>query len=230
MAIDYLDNPYRNKEVFHDMINKVLELVSLEKNTHIPHEWYFIDVLMDEIKREHSLADCFVMYIAQYYPKYRWIKFDGDDYLGTVILECSFYRFQFYKKCELQETDENISFMPEAMMFGDIVTDFLIRYCGYSLIKSSNQNIIITARNDCKKRFEDLLCNGYSLQRRQRVVYTDLSSLDLTFFPKVKGFFKKRPVIPTHDSYLKIDEIIELDDGQYQKLLSYDKSIKLGEK
>ncbi len=219
MAINYLEDYKINKEVLHDMINKVLELVALEKNSNIPHEWYFIGVLMDEIKKNHKLAEHFVMYIAQYYPNYSWLTFDIDDCLGTVVLECSIHRFQFYKKFELQDISEDDSLMKEAMMFGDIVTDFLIRYCGYSLIKSSNQNIIITSKNDCQKRFAELLDNGYSLQRRQRVVYTDLSDLDLNLFPKIKGFFKKRPVIPTGESCYEIDELIEVSEGKYEKLL-----------
>ena len=219
---DYIDEHYCQKEVFHDMINKVLELVALNKNSHIAHEWYFIDVLIKEIENNNKLADIFTMYVLQYYPNYRWLDFKINDYLGTVILECSFQRFQFQQKCDLDTIDNRFCDLSQAMLFGEIVTDFLIRYCGYSLIKSSGQNIILTSRNDCTKRFEELLYQGYSLQRRRRVIYTDISKLnvDVNKHPGIKGVFYKLPVIPTKDIDLPIDEIIEVSNGNYERVLT----------
>lgn len=221
MAIDYVEEEYYGTEVFHDMINKVLELVALNKNSHIPHEWYFINVLIKEIEKNNKLAEEFVMYIAQYYPNYRWLDFRINDYVGNVILECGFQRFQFQQKCDLGIVDDIFSDLSQAMLFGEIVTDFLIRYCGYSLIKSSNQNVILTSRQDCEKRFEELLYQGYSLQRRERVIYTDVSKLnvDLNKYPAIKGIFYRLPVIPTKDIDYPIDEIIELPNGKYEKVL-----------
>ena len=104
------------------------------------------------------------------------------------------------------------------MLFGEIVTDFLIRCCGYSLIKSSNQNIILTSRQDCEKRFEDLLYQGYSLQRRERAVYTDISEMKVNpdEYPGIKGMFHRLRVLPIKETDYPIDEMIELPNGEYQ--------------
>lgn len=221
MAIDYVEKKYYGTEVFHDMINKVLELVALNKDSHIPHEWYFINVLIKEIEKNNKLAEEFVMYISQYYPNYRWTIFIANEYLENVIIECCFQQYQFKQKCDLGIVDDVFDDMKQAMLFGEIVTDFLIRYRGYSLIKSSNQNIILTSRQDCEKRFEELLYQGYSLQRRERVVYTDISKLnvDPNKYPGIKGMFHRLRVRPTKETDYPIDEIIELPNGQYERVL-----------
>ena len=218
MAIDYVEEEYYGTEVFHDMINKVLELVALNKNSHIQHEWYFINVLIKEIEKDNKLAEQFAMYVIQYYPNYRWVCFNPNNYPETVVLECGFHQFQFKQKCDLGFIGDVFDALPQAMLFGDIVTDFLIRNCGYSLIKSSGQNVILTARRDCKKRFEELLYQGYSLQRRQRAVYTDISKLnvDAKRYPHVKGMFYRLPILPIMEQDYPIDEIIEVSNGKYE--------------
>lgn len=225
MAIEYVEEKSCKNEVFHDMINKVLELVALNRNPNIPHEWYFINVLIKEIERNNKLAEIFVMYIAQYYPRYRWIDFRIDDYIGTVILECGFQQFQFKLKFDLDIENDKFIDLSQAMLFGDVVTDFLIRYCGYSLIKSSGQNIILTSRNDCEKRFEELLYQGYSLQRRERVIYTDISNMnvDTNKYLGIKGMFYRLPVIPIGSLDYPIDEIIEVESGRYERILQLKK-------
>lgn len=220
MAIDFIEEEYHSTEVFHDMINKVLELVALDKNSDIPHEWYFINVLIKEIERDNSLSENFAMYVAQYYKEYRWLNFNPKSYLESVILECGLQQFQFLQKCDLGEVDARFNDLSQAMAFGEIVTDFLIRYKNYSLIKSSGQKIIITSRSDCQKRFEELIYQDYCLQRKEKVVWTDISSLDvnLTFYPGVKGLFRRLPVLPTSSIDYPVDEIIEMPNGKYEKV------------
>ena len=94
---EYNGNRLRGKKVFHDMINKVLELVALNKDSHIPHEWYFINVLIKEIEKNNKLAEEFVMYISQYYPNYRWTIFIANEYLENVIIRVeSFKTYQIF--------------------------------------------------------------------------------------------------------------------------------------
>lgn len=214
--MEYLSEEYKNGEVFHDAINIVLG-----KKAKIPHEWYFINVLSKEILSNNELANIFVMYIAQYYSDYSWISFKTEDYLATVLLECEFYSFQFKKKCEFKLDDVSMEVYNRAMVFGEIVTDFLIRYYGYSLIKSSGERIIQTAHSDCNKRFFDLIRDGYSLQRRAKVGYIKLNEdiKKLNIFPGVEGYFYKLPVLPTKDNGYPIDELIESSDGGYRMIL-----------
>lgn len=95
------------------------------------------------------------------------------------------------------------------MLFGDIVTDFLIRYRNHSLIKCSGQKHIITAQSDCYKRFEQYLSEGYSLQRRAKVGYIKTLKIYEEYFQERKGLFYKLPVLPTRDITYPIDEMIE---------------------
>ncbi len=221
MTLEYLEEENYGTEVFHDMVNKVLELVYYKMDSNIPHEWYFIEVFMKEIEKNNKLADQFAMYVVQFYPRYSWVNFDMNDYLGTVILECAMRRHHFLMNCDLGKEADVIIDMERAMIFGEIVTDFLIRFCGYSLIKCSGQNIIITARTDCEKRFEEMLYDGYSLQRKERVIYKDISSFPVNpdDYPGVKGRFYRRAVIPTKIEH-QFDEIIEVGDGKYEKVFN----------
>lgn len=204
MAIDFLEDKYKVGEVFHDAINKVLIAKTLGKDIHIPHEWYFIKVLISKVLEDNNIANLFSLYVFQYYPDYDWIGFTPMDTLWSVILECRFHDYQFQKKYELGITEE-IDILPRSMNFGEIATDFLIRFLGYSLIKSSNQNIILTSQNDCHKRFEKLLYDGYSLEKRKKVIY--------------QNGFKKVPVLPTRQLDFEIEEIIETSDDKYERVL-----------
>lgn len=214
--MDFLEDKCKSGDVYHEAINTMLG-----KRTYIPHEWYFINVLINKILKNNALADAFVMYVVQYYPDYPWLSFKNDDYLATAIVECGFHRFQFQKKYEFDFEEKNSNILSCSMIMGDIATDFLIRYCGYSLIKSSGQNIILTAQSDCDKRFENLLSQGYSLQRRAKVGYVEMPEnlINSGQYPGVKGFFYKLPVLPTKDIGYPIDEIIEETEGSYQKVL-----------
>lgn len=219
-VFNYLEKKNKRGEVFHDAINQVLAFVTYGKNTHIPHEWYFIKVLTDEILKNNKLAEEFIMYGIQYYPTYQWLDFNPNDYLTTALLECALQQFQYQQKHEFDLEDDNPNVMTQAMAFGDMATDFLIRHYGYSLIKSSNQKIILTAQSDCHKRFEKLLSKGYSLQRRQKAGYIEIEKLpvDPNNHQGIKGVFYKLPILPTRDIGYPIDEIIELPNGQYEKV------------
>lgn len=218
MALDYLEERYYRTEVFHDMVNKILELVALNKNSHIAHEWYFINVLISEIERKPDLAEKFAMYVFQVCPDYKWIDYKASDPTGSVVLECAMHQFQFKMKCDLDEYDDRFIDLENAMLFGELVTDFLIRYCGYSLIKSSGQKIIITSQNDCHKRFEEQLYDGYCIQKRCKIKYNSFEELNISnrLFPWLKGFYDIIPAMPTRELDIDFDEMIEMKNGNYQ--------------
>lgn len=164
-----------------------------------------------------------MMFIFQYHPNYRFKFGKVDDYVNAVICEITLHDFQFRRKYEFG-FDEEDNFLSQSMTFGDIATDFLIRYCNYSLIKCSGQKIILTAQSDCHKRFEKLLSDGYSLQRRSKIGYIKTSYIFEDLYPEVKGFFYKLSVLPTREIGYPIDEIIETDDGTYEQVLQLSKN------
>ncbi len=216
MALDFLENKQVGKNIYHDMVNAIIG-----KGLSIPHEWYFLNVLTkEEILRNRELAQEFVMFVLQYYPKYHWRCFNIDDYLSAAVCECEIHAYQFEKKYQFGFKEDKNSILSESIVMGDIATDFLIRYCNYSLIKCSGQKIILTAQSDCHKRFEDLLLKGYSLQRRAKVGYIKKPKELEFYYPEVKGFFYRLPVLPTRDLGYPIDEIIETDEGKFEEVVN----------
>jgi hypothetical protein len=201
--------------VDHDLINKAWG--NGKKN--IPHEWFFINYLYKyEIRKNQELAAIFAMFVSQFYPNYKWHYFNQNNYLDTATYETLYHDFQF---CKIYEYNEDVEedILTNSMLFGDIVTDFLIRFRNYSLVKCSGVNIILTAQSDCHKRFEDLLSNGYSLQKRAKVGYIKTTNIVDTVYPKVNGLFYKLPVLPTRETWYPIDEIIENEEGKYVKVM-----------
>lgn len=57
--------------------------------------------------------------------------------------------------------------------YSDIVTEFLIRFCGYSLIGCSTKKVIITSHSNCHKNnlFIKMLEEGYHLQRLAKISF-----------------------------------------------------------
>lgn len=215
----------RNKDgsVMHDLVN-----VTFGRKEPVPHEWYFLNVLgREEILKNKDIADAFVMFVLQYYPHYKFHFFKQDDYLETAVCECELNSFQFQKKYEFRfclDADKE-DYLAKSMVLGDIVTDFLIRYRNYSLIKCSGRNIILTAQSDCHKRFEKYLSQGYALQRRAKVGFIKKPEImdELGLRPGEKGFFYKLPVLPTRDIGYPIDEIIETATGEYKQVMQLTK-------
>lgn len=205
-------------EILGDIVNSDVEHDLF--GTKIPHESFFTRILVrEEFIKNKELAEQFITYVCQYYPEYKWQFFFPDDYLATAACECELNYFQFKKKIKFdfdldQKTNNRI------MQFGDIVTDFLIRYRNYSLIKCCGQKIILTAQSDCHKRFEEYLSKGYVLERRAKVGYIkeqeSISKL---------GYFYKLPVLPTRDIGYPIDEIIETDLNKYEQVIQFSKKI-----
>ena len=94
----------------------------------------------------------------------------------------------------------------KAFQFGSMITDFMIRFLGFSLIKSFGQNIIITSSLNPLKQFEELLSQGYSLENRAKLYYKD-------------GLFYKLPVLHTLINDYNYEEIIETTEDKFERIL-----------
>lgn len=194
---DYKEN---NFEVYHEFIN-----IGLVSKIKIPHEWYFMHLFTkQEVLSDQKIATMLVKFVLQFYPNYSWNFFNGNDFLATAVVECELCHYFFLQKYYYKIPVDD-ALINRAMKFGDIVTDFLIRYRNFSLIKCAGQKIIITARGDCHKKFEDFLVKGYILQRKARIYYD--------------GYFHKLPVLPTRESSYSFEELIETETGKYVKII-----------
>lgn len=138
-----LGNDTRN--VLHKMINR-----SFHNRKHIPHEWYFLNLfLRKEMKEDIEIADVLYDYIDTYYPEYRWEVSPEEDKLDSIILEIALHDYKF--AMVYQYGIESPTTLKKSMDFGEIVTEFLIRYRNYSLTDVSGARIILTAQSDCEK-------------------------------------------------------------------------------
>lgn len=145
----------------------------------------------------------------QFYPNYELRVKPYFDPLFAIINEIDICDSQFQMEYRYGIPTDLV----RAMLFCEIATDFLIRYHNYSLIKCSKCKINITSQNNCHKKFEEYLYNGYSLLRRRKVILKNKTNLELN------ERFLKLPIFPTREIGYPIDEIIEMEDGSYQKVL-----------
>ena len=195
--------------VTHEFINEIL--IGQYRNISIPHEWYFLNLLIrEEIKKDIEIAWIFYKFVKQFYPEYKWYlpvndTMPLDELLSMIVVETSLWDYQFKQYSRKLKTKAELD--PRAMQFGEIVTDFLIRYSNYSLINFSSNQIILTAQSDCEKRFAEYLKEGFMLYRVSKLYFTD-------------GKFYKLPVFPTKDIGLDISEVIESSDGEYRHIPS----------
>ena len=173
------------------------------------HEWIFTKMfLKTELLKKPQLAIKFMMFCSQFYPKYEWMtKYDINNPLETVQKEC--------EKClEIFEAEDRnlvdeLEFA-KAMSFGSCVTEFMVRYLDYSLVKVQNQKIIYTAQTDCDKQFFDYIINGFSLQRVGKIKYVKLTEEEKKKYPNGDGYFQILRVYPTRNLDYPIDECIEV--------------------
>lgn len=89
-----------------------------------------------------------------------------------------------------------------AFEFGEIATRFCIQYLGYSLVGCGGSKVIITAQDNCAKKFAKYLQDEeYWIMRLPKVYYVP---------PKLRsiGYFKELSVLPTNDLYYGNDEYL----------------------
>jgi len=207
------------------VMTKVFHMNDQKKRSDNPHERFFTRTLfMNEIQKNPELAEAFAMFVTQYFPSYRWLNFNPNDLFETVCLEASYHEFDFM---DHYENDPNVD-LTNAMKFGDIATEFLIRYRNYNLIGCMGQKIILTAQNGCDKKFPEEISQGYSLQRLAKIDYKRFPQELQDLMPGLKGFFKKLSVLPTRDVGYPIKETIEVvNESSIEQMLNpkYEKII-----
>ena len=203
-----------DKNIIHDGINKALTYNKEKHNFNsISHEYLFILYLKKEVLQDPVTALQFLLFCDKFYLEYP-IIFNLFDPLSAVLIEIGKmeYTAQYIKFLQ-EDNDKGEQKIQRLFKFGEIATDFLIRVKGYSLINCSGQKVIITARNNCEKEFEDYLVQGYTLQRKRQYIFKYNGSRN-------SAYFEIRPVIPTRESYFPIEEIIEVNPNKYQKILN----------
>lgn len=199
-----------SKYFLHDFVNKTMGI-------EIPHEWAFINYLFKyELKKDPKIADIFIMFFYRYHPEYKWDCFIPNKYFDTVLIECSLHDLNFQR---VFLGGEDKSLIHNSMIFGNIVTDFLIRFCNYSLICCSGQKKIVTAQSNCAKQFEEFLSDGFELQRLAKLGFRDIPEYLKPFYPEIVGTFYKLPVLPTKDTYLNFSEFIEYDEDKLSPVI-----------
>lgn len=180
---------------------------------HRPHEWIFIKLFYLSLLKDRSLANKFVCFVGQFYDNYRFRKLDFNFFDGVALesycADAAFTLFYTY--------EEKVDLRP-AFIFGDIVTDFLIRCCDFSLVGISNKKIIVTSRLDCNKKFEQYLLEGYSIERKHRLVFVDLTEKFKDYCQFPVGYFGALPILPTKDVGVPVDEMIETSWNSYVKV------------
>lgn len=203
-----INKDLRYFEVYHEVINTMLMQKYRNEKRWVPHEWYFIRLLLKEISLNENVAKLFMLFSKQYYPNYSYIKSSYQyNELSLLIAHINFYsnKFKNHYKYSIKMNEKTET---NALKFGEIVTNFLISYMGYSLIKCLDQNIIITSRRDAFNRFEELLSQGYTLEL-----------LAKNYFDGEK-FYKVFP-FPTKENDYNYEEILEVSSNKFERILIF---------
>ena len=184
-------------------IKKNTKISNLKYSGKIPHEIYFINILLDKIKNDKNISFLFMLYVDQYYPNYKW---NTKDYSNTSFSVC--FELSLQKRVIERKLLNDINTKPyqNALIFGDIVMDFAIRFlnCDY---KNDDYKIIVSSKGNCNKTYKHELEDGYLLKKMSKVILNK----NLTY--------EKLRVFPTIENDYEVNEIIELNDGSYQKIL-----------
>ena len=111
--------------------------------------------------------------------------------------------YHFYETTDINDINNNIEIIHKIYKFYGLIEDFMIRFCGYSIVGISNQKHIITACGNCEKKFLDYLMEGYSLFRMQQISLINANNPE-------KSYYIFNQVIPTKDIGIPFDEYIEI--------------------
>ena len=177
------------------------------------HEWIFVRLYLytKELLNEPS-AEEFVSFQETFFPKYKWMW--PKDYWNmskSVIMETGFCDYVFEKKYRYNEwTKEDYE---HAMAFGDLMTEYMIRTKGFSLITTDIRKSIITAEQNCAKKFGQYIEDGYQIHRLAKAIYKP-SRVELF------GKWETLPVFPTNSDNLscEAEEFIENKNKQLVKV------------
>ena len=140
-------------------INK--EQAKLKKENYQFAELAFLELFKNVLLSDVHTASLFRQYVLQFHPKYEWIDYDNTD-ITSIMLELAVRELQITNE---NQTDEET--FTQALKFGTMVTDFLIRFAYYNLI---DDNVLITSENLYKRMFKTEITEDYKVLRPAKLV------------------------------------------------------------
>ncbi len=192
----------------YDTIKKFSDEYRLIFCNHFVETSHFVNFINNNRMAKAQKDDFFnylLIYIQQFYNDVDFLKnIDNASSLTVLFDKC-------YKKIDslLTESLDNSNLdgvkrdselIGKIFKYYGIIEEFMIRFYGYSIVGISGQKHIITASNNCDKKFMDYLFQGYSLFRLQKILLVDGE----------KPYYEFLPVMPTKDIGISIDEFIEV--------------------
>lgn len=202
MEIEELNQSEATDIIIHDMRQGL---------GHVPHEWIFINLLLRKHLAPAITPVKFVAFVEQYFPKYLWNYINYYDMVAMVAIECNYHDYNL-RQHYLWNMDVSQEKLDYAFKFGEIVTQFCIQCLNYSLIGCGGSKAIITAQNQCDKKFDKYLSEGYWLYRMAKVYYIPPRN-------DILGYFEELPVLPTNNMYYDSVEYIPTPDQGHSQVL-----------
>ena len=177
------------------------------RNGFMPHELLFIEILFRLEFLDLDVVEKFVSYVLQYYPYYNW-QLDNYDIYGMAIVEAALHEYRILQqyKWGLEVDREK---MNHTFIFGEMATNFCIKYLGYSLIGCGGAKSILTSQDNYEKKFIDYIEKGYNIFKLSKLYYVD-DNLSL-------GYFKELDSLPCHNNYYN-NEYIEDKSHVFKKV------------
>lgn len=201
--MELLGGDLRDKIFYHTYGNIIMNGIN------VPHELIILKNFSKLIINNQKLLDDFYIFCVKYYNNAEFVS----QYLFKNVDFCSFLHYQLdstvmnlecYYIHKISIHEEKVNY---AMLLGDIILDFLVRCYGYTMLGCCKQKVIITSSKNPAKEFEKYLTEGYYIEKRGKVEYLG------------DGKFKELRALPTKDVDYISEEIIEMPDGSYQRLL-----------
>lgn len=129
------------------------------------HEATFMTQLLCDIKDDPVLALEFSIYVYEFYPDFKWmvpflpslekVAFEAGN--AVKVLE-------YYCRCHHPNLD-----IKHEMEFGEIVTDFYIRYKDYTIVGISDQKVVVTSSKWANVDFSSYINEGYWIEIKKAV-------------------------------------------------------------
>lgn len=152
---------------------------------------------------DYLLAEKFIAYTEQVY-RYRFKYSKYYDLLDMVKLNNSYFLSEY----NLSKSKSNYASEEEILKYNGIVTDFLIRVAGVSLIGASGTKIIFTSNDDLSDSVKRYLASGYVCYKMQKAIYVPHE------YNGYGNFRFETPIVDIANCY------IETKSNFYEKVLS----------
>ncbi len=161
------------------------------KTKNIPANWFLLSCLYEwDMPRDTRLADVFGHFVKDLYPDF---ELANDCDLASAVKREMFlantvfikmYGFGFASGLVVVDENGNESILQpnprekklwdRALYFGEIVTEFMIKVQGYSVINHDDKTIT-TTKDISELSFLEYLGRGYKFQERSALAYVNTS-------------------------------------------------------